>query len=208
MRCLRGLKRAILCVFAFCFAACSFDYGTSEAGDSDYPDITMADLDYARVRNGRLIARLQAETAERYEKRRRMELKNYSFEQYNTSNAEIDALGSGGFASVELDTSNVRMSEGVEIIVDTEDMILETEQLYWDDGKKTLTGGESLPVKAEQSNGTKFIGKGFSADVRSRVWLVSSEADGVYVHDDEEEERDDTDKNAAVEAKTEDAAYK
>jgi hypothetical protein len=166
----------------------------------------MEDLDYARVRKGQMIARLQAEMAERYEKRRRMELNNYSFEQYNTTNDEVDALGSGGFAYVELDTSNVHMSSGVEIIVDSEDMILETKQLDWDDGKKTLVGGESEPVKVEQSDGTKFTGTGFSADVRSRKWFVVSDASGVYVHEDEEEDdgegeddgNDDTDENDTV----------
>jgi LPS export ABC transporter protein LptC len=153
----------------------------------------MEDLDYARVRGGRIIARLRAETAERYEKRRRMELKNYRFEQYNTTNDEIDALGSGGFASIELDTTNVHMSDGVEIIVDTEDMILETERLDWDDGKKTLKGGDNLPVRVEQSNGTKFTGTGFSADVRSRNWLVVSDASGVYVHEDDEDDEDEED---------------
>jgi LPS export ABC transporter protein LptC len=208
MRCLYGLKPEILFFFAFFCAACSFDYGTSENGESDYPDITMEDLDYARVRGGRMIARLRAETAERYETRRRMELKKYSFEQYNTSNAEVDAVGSGGFASVELDTSNVHMSEGVEITVDTEDMILETERLDWDDGKKTLKGGENSPVKVQQSDGTNFTGTGFSADIRSRNWLVASDASGVYVHDDEEEDdseedNDDADENDTVETEAE-----
>jgi LPS export ABC transporter protein LptC len=199
MCCLYRLKPAVLCLFVLLEAACSFDYGTSESRVSDSPDIVMEDLDYARVRGGRMIARLRAETAERYETRRRMELKNYSFEQYNTTNAEVDALGSGGVASVELDTSNVHMSSGVEIIVDTEDMILETERLDWDDGKKTLKGGENSPVKVEQSDGTNFTGTGFSADVRSRNWLVASDASGVYVHDDEEEDNDDADKNDAIE---------
>jgi LPS export ABC transporter protein LptC len=201
---------AILSLFILTYvtyvSACSFDYGVAGIGDSSYPDITMEDMEYTRVRKSRPVARLQAELAERYEKQRRMELKNYSFEQYNTSNAEVDALGSGGFATVELDTSSIHMSDGVEIIVDSEDIFMETERLDWDDGKKTLKGGENLPVKVEQSNGTKFTGLGFSADVRSRSWLVSSDANGVYVHDDDEEDENDstgeaevTEKNAANE---------
>jgi LPS export ABC transporter protein LptC len=204
MRCLYRLNLAVLCIFVLFGAACSFDYGTSENGESDYPDITMEDLDYSRVRSGRIIARLQAETAERYENRRVMELKNYRFEQYNTNNAEVDALGSGGFASVELNTSNVHMSSGVEIIVDTEDMILETERLDWDDAGKTLTGGDNLPVNVEQSDGTRFTGTGFSADVRSRNWLITSDASGVYIHEDEEDEdANDAVENYTVETDTE-----
>ena len=189
MGCLYRLKNACLCVFiCICAAACTFDYGQEESVESPYPDITMEELEYARVRKGSLIARLQAEFAERYEKRRRMELKNYSFEQYNTANEEIDAVGSGGSATVELDTSNIHMFDGVEITVDTEDLALETVRLDWEDGKKSLKGGENDAVRVEQSNGTNFDGVGFSADVRSRTWAFSSSASGVYVHEDEEGE--------------------
>jgi hypothetical protein len=150
----------------------------------------MEDLDYVRVRNGNPLARLQAEMAERYEKRHRMELKNYSFEQYNTTNDEVDAVGSGGFASIELDTSNIHMLDGVEIIVDTEDITLETARLDWDDGKKFLQGGDNDQINVEQSDGTRFTGYGFSADVRARSWFVSQDASGIYIH---EEDEDDTD---------------
>ncbi|MDR2658744.1 MAG: LPS export ABC transporter periplasmic protein LptC [Spirochaetaceae bacterium] len=190
MKCLFLPKFRALCVLAafyavFCAVSCTFDYGEVLEGESSYPDITMEDLDYVRVRGGKPLARLQAETADRYENRHRMELKNYSFEQYNTTNNEIDAIGSGGFASVELDTSNIRMSNGIEIIVDTEDITLETERLDWDDGKKFLKGGDNDPVNVEQSDGTKFTGTGFSADVRARSWFVSYGASGVYIYDEE-----------------------
>ncbi|MDR1363264.1 MAG: LPS export ABC transporter periplasmic protein LptC [Spirochaetaceae bacterium] len=182
------LLAALLCAAAC--VSCTFDYGETAGGESPYPDITMEDLDYVRVRKGSPLARLQAEIAERYEKRRRMELKNYSFEQYNATNEEVDAVGSGGFASVELDTSNVHMSSGVEIIVDTEDITLETARLDWDDGKKFLKGGDNEPVNVEQSDGTRFTGSGFSADVRARSWLVSNDASGTYIHDEDEDEDD------------------
>jgi LPS export ABC transporter protein LptC len=188
MRCFFRLNSVFLYGFlSFCAVSCTFDYGVTEAAESPYPDITMEDLDYVRVRRGGPIARLQAEIAERYEKRHRMELKNYSFEQYNTSNDEVDAVGSGGFASIELDTSNIHMSGGIEIIVDSEDITLDTERLDWQDSKKYLRGGENDSVNIEQSDGTMFTGTGFSADVRARSWFVSSNAEGVYVHEDDEE---------------------
>jgi hypothetical protein len=151
----------------------------------------MEDLEYTRVRKGSLLARLQAEFAERYEKRRRMELKNYSFEQYNSTNEDIDSAGSGGSASIELDTSNIQMFEGVEITVDTEDLALETARLDWDNGKKTLMGGENDTVNIQQPNGTNFGGIGFSADMRSRGWAFSSRVSGVYVNEDEEDDGDE-----------------
>ncbi|MDR0409480.1 MAG: LPS export ABC transporter periplasmic protein LptC [Spirochaetaceae bacterium] len=190
------MKRSYLLLAFLCAASgvsCTFDYGAAAGGESPYPDITMEDLDYVRVRRGTPLARLQAEVAERYENRRRMELKNYSFEQYNTTNEEVDAIGSGGFASVELDTSNIHMSDGVEIIVDTEDITLETERLDWDDGRKFLKGGDNDPVSVEQPDGTRFTGSGFSADVRARSWLVSYNAAGVYIHEEDEDSGEETD---------------
>lgn len=189
MTSLYRLMKGFLYISAFtCVLSCSFDYGATEATESPYPDITMEDLDYVRVRKGTPIARLQAEIAERYEKRRRMELKNYSFEQYNTTNEEVDAAGFGGFASVELDTSNIHMSNGVEIIVDAEDIRLETERFDWDDGKKFLKGGDNEEITVEQSDGSKLNGTGFSADVRMREWFVSHDASGNYIHEDDEDE--------------------
>jgi LPS export ABC transporter protein LptC len=204
MRCFFRLNSVFLCgLLLFCAVSCTFDYGITEAVESPYPDITMEDLDYVRVRKGGPIARLQAEIAERYEKRHRMELKNYSFEQYNTSNDEIDAVGSGGFASIELDTSNIHMSSGIEIIVDSEDITLGTERLDWEDSKKYLRGGDNDPVNIEQSDGTMFTGSGFSADVRARSWFVSSNAEGAYVHEDDDEEsgeEDETTENETAES--------
>jgi len=189
-----GKKHALwlFCLItALLSAACSFDYGDAETGESNLPDITMEDMEYVRMRKGAPVARLQAELAERYETRHRMELKNYSFEQYNTTNEETDAVGNGGFASVEMDTSNIHMSQGVEISVDTEDIILGTERLDWDDGKKVLRGGDRDPVNVEQSDGTEFSGIGFAAEVRSRSWTFSSTVEGIYVHEDEEENKPD-----------------
>jgi LPS export ABC transporter protein LptC len=191
-----------LALIGICAVACTFDYGQTEPEESPYPDITMEDMEYTRVRNGALVARLQAELAERYEKRHYMELKNYSFEQYNTTNEKIDAIGSGGSAAIELGTSNIRMFDGVEITVDAEDLAIETERLDWDNGTKTLKSGENDTVKVEQSTGTSFDGVGFSADVRSRSWAFFSNASGVYVHEDEDEE-EGADSGGGVESEDE-----
>jgi hypothetical protein len=136
-----------------------------------------------------------------------MELKNYSFEQYNATNEEIDAAGNGGAAAVEMDTNNIHMSEGIEIVVDTEDITLGTERLDWEDGNKVLKGGDREPVNVEQSNGTEFSGIGFAADVRSRSWGFSSTVDGNYVHEEDEdaEEAEETEEEAEIEAEIEEA---
>jgi LPS export ABC transporter protein LptC len=174
-------------VFAL-FAACTFDYGDENSGDSTFPDITMENLEYYRVKKGLTIAKMDADIGERYEKRHLMELKNFNFEQYDTTNGNIDAMGMGGNAAVEMDTGNIRMTGNVHIKVESEDMIIDTESLDWKDKSKTLTGPSNGPVHIEKSDGTDVRGVGFSADLRSRTWLFSSNVEGVYNLEDTEDE--------------------
>jgi LPS export ABC transporter protein LptC len=167
---------------------CSFDYGTQEPEESILPDIVMEDLDYVRVRAGSPQARFTAERAERYEKRRTMELSVIQFEQYNLATGELDATGWAGEAEVELSNGNVTLKNGINLSVESEEMTLETGWLAWNDGERTLKGGEDAPVMIKQEGGTNFSGTGLSADVRSRKWEFSGGAEGAFEQDDEEGE--------------------
>jgi LPS export ABC transporter protein LptC len=167
-------------------AACSFDYGQEEAGDSSQPDIVMEDVEYVRVRSADPIARFQAERAERYEKRQLMELRNFSFEQFGSHGGEVNASGRAGNASVEIDSGDIRMSGGVRLDVESEDIAIETSLLEWKDKPRTLSTGQSEEVTIYQSNGTGFTGIGFSADARKRTWEFSGGVKGTYIHEDEE----------------------
>ncbi|GHV69572.1 hypothetical protein AGMMS49928_12300 [Spirochaetia bacterium] len=168
--------------------SCSFDYGSSGDGDEDQADVVMREVEYVRVRDGDPVVRFQAEQAERYEKRQTMELKNFSFEQFEKSGEEINAQGRAGTASVELESGNINLNNGVHIEIDSEDIIIETRNLSWFDKEKELLGGENAEVKILRNDGTNFSGKGFSANARSRTWEFSSGVEGSYTHEDEEED--------------------
>ena len=168
-------------------AGCSFDYGDQETGDSGQPDIVMEDVEYVRVRSADPVARFQAERAERYEKRQLMELRNFSFEQFGSHGDEVNASGRAGNASVEIDSGDIRMSGGVRIDVESEDLAIETQQLEWKDKPRILSAGQADEVNIYQSNGTGFTGIGFYADARRRTWEFSGGVRGTYIHDDEEE---------------------
>ncbi|GHU43702.1 hypothetical protein FACS1894190_14440 [Spirochaetia bacterium] len=166
---------------------CTFDYGETTPEEYKYSDITMEDLSYVRVRGGNPLAKLDAEIGERYEEKHLLELTNFTFEQYDNVNGGIDALGKGGIASVEMDSGNVYMKNGIHIEVASEDLIIETDNLRWNDKEKTLKGGDNDGVVIEKSDGTNFTGIGFSSDVRGRTWIFSSAASGTYVHTDDDE---------------------
>jgi LPS export ABC transporter protein LptC len=166
------------------FSGCSFQY-PSAAGDEDTkPDIIMEELDYTRVRGGERQAEFSAVRAERYDKRRVMELRGLSFSQYNQKTGERDAQGTANFAEVELHTGNIRLRDGINLRVDSEDVDIETETLEWNDDGKTLRGGEEENVMIRRNDGTDFRGKSLSVDVRTRRWEFASGGSGIYTHNE------------------------
>ncbi|MCL2127552.1 MAG: LPS export ABC transporter periplasmic protein LptC [Treponema sp.] len=168
--------------------SCSFDYGNQESADKSQPDIVMDNVEYVRVRSADPQARLQAERVERYEERRIMELRNFSFEQFGNRGEEVNAFGRAGSASFEIDSGDIRMDNGVRIDVESEDIAIETSWLEWKDKDRTLSGGNADEVTVYQENGTVFSGIGFQADARRRTWEFSGSVSGTYIHDDDEEE--------------------
>jgi LPS export ABC transporter protein LptC len=175
--------------FLFSFSSCSFDYGNQEA-DKNQPDIIMENVEYVRVRSADPQARFQAERLERYEERGIIELRNFSFEQFGSRGEEVNAYGRAGSASVEIDSGDIRMDDGVRIDVDTEDLAIETKWLEWKDKERTLASGEEEEVSIYQESGTAFTGTGFQADARRRTWEFAGNVSGTYIKDDDEEEVD------------------
>jgi LPS export ABC transporter protein LptC len=173
---------------ALWLAGCSFDYGASLSGDEESPDIIMNDVEYVRVRDGDLQVRFKAELAERYEESRIMELKNFSFEQFERHGGEANATGSAGQAHVELDSGDIELAGGVTLAVESEDIVIETGKLDWKDEQRDLSGDGSAEVRINRANGTSFSGWGFTANARNRSWGFSGGISGTYIHDDEDED--------------------
>jgi LPS export ABC transporter protein LptC len=166
---------------------CSFDYGDQGGEGNDLPDIVMNNVEYVRVRSANPQARLQAERVERYENRRIMELRNFSFEQFDNLGETINAQGRAGSASFEIDTGDIRLGNGVRIEVESEDVAIETDWLEWLDRERTLTGKEEDEVFIFQDSGTVFSGIGFSANARSRTWEFTGMVQGTYIHEDNDD---------------------
>jgi len=175
------------------FAGCTFDYGDDESSGDELPDLVMENVEYVRVRSSDPIARFSAERAERYENLNLMKLWNFTFEQYGDGGKEVNAFGSAGRASVDIETSNIFMDHGIMVEVESEDIIIVTEQLEWNDEERLLFTKEDDEVNILQNNGTNFIGIGLRADARKRTWEFFGEVSGTYIYDDDEEEETEGD---------------
>jgi len=188
------MKKIIIFFYSFIIlltTACTFDYGESTS-ERDTPDLVMQNVEYVRVRSSDPIARFTAERAERYEKKGVMILKNFSFEQYGEKGEEVNAIGSAGYALVEIESGDVSMDDGVRIEVESEDIILETKQLEWKDDPRILTSGRNDEVNIFQESGTHFIGIGLRVETRTRKYDFSGYVHGLFIPaEDEEEEEDD-----------------
>lgn len=177
------------CIFLIAaLTACSFDYGPGSSGETELPDVVMNNVEYVRVRDGNPLVRFEAEGAERYERRHTMELKNFSFEQFNTAADDVNAMGRAGNASVELESGNIHMKNGVRIEVESEDIAIETSTLNWKDKERQLSAGTGEPVEIRRLDGTSFTGWGFSADARRRTWAFTDGVQGAYIEKDDDEE--------------------
>jgi len=177
-------------MMAILFASCSFDYSPGRESEKNKPDIIMEDIEYVRVRGGDPLVRFKAEYAERWEDRQIMEFRNFIFEQMEDKGETLNAEGRAGSAVVQTGSGDIALSDGVKIDIKTEDIIIRTAGLEWIDKEKHLLGGETDIVEIESTDGTSFIGIGFSANARDRTWAFSGRVEGSYVESEDEE--DDT----------------
>jgi LPS export ABC transporter protein LptC len=191
-----ALKYGAICILIFLITlSCTFDYGETESSENDQPDLIMINVEYIRVRSADPIARVYAERAERYEKKGVMKLENFTFEQYGEKGSEVNTIGSAGNASVDINSGDISMSDGVRLEVESEDIVIETNQLDWKDETHILSTGNEDEVNIYRENGTHFIGVGLTADARNRTFEFSSDVSGTYIQeDDEAEETDNVDK--------------
>jgi len=186
------MKKAVVFINLFMlilFFGCTFDYGEKEPSSEEQPGLVMENVEYVRVRAADPKARFQAERTERYEKQGVMRIQNLTFEQYGERGNEINAMGSAGYASVEIQSGDIFMDQNVKIEVETEDITIETYQLEWRDEPHILSTPEENEVNISQDNGTRFTGTGLYVETRKHQWEFKGYVDGLFVHEDEEAEK-------------------
>jgi len=178
---------SVVILAALLMIACSFDYSAGQGTDGGRPDITMENIEYARVRGGDLLARFHAEHAERWEERQIMGLREFYFEQLEDQGETVNVEGIAGAAEVHLESGDIVLFYGVRLTIESEDVIIRAPGIEWNDSEKIVTGSENDIVEVQRSDGTSFTGRGFSADIRRRTWSFSGEASGSFVEEDEQE---------------------
>jgi LPS export ABC transporter protein LptC len=181
-------------VIIFLICACTFDYGESESGERETPDLIMENVVYVRVRSSDPIAKFQAQRAERYERQGIMRLQNFTFEQFGERGEEVNAFGEAARAAVDIESGDIFMDGGVRIEVESEDIILEAYQIEWLDELRIFSSGVDDEVHVSQQSGTTFTGVGLRANARWRTWEFLGTVGGTFISEDEEAEGAETDR--------------
>jgi LPS export ABC transporter protein LptC len=176
-------------LFLLLLSSCHFDYGNEEESSQHLPDITMNNLSYTHVEDGKPQVRFSAKTANRYENTHSMELEDYTFQQFDKGAGEVDAEGSGGKAKIDTDTLDATLENKVKIDIKTEKMSIEADALQWKNKEKTMTATDNSRVRVTDQNGSDFMGNGFQADANDRTFSFSGPIHGKYVHDDDSKDK-------------------
>jgi len=182
------MKKLLPFLLVVLFLACTFEYGDGEDSEREMPDLIMENVVYIRVRSSDPIARFQAERAERFENIGLMKLQNFSFEQYGEKGAEANTFGSAGFASIDIESGDVFMENSVRLEIETENIVLETDQLDWKEEDRILTTRPDDEVRIFQDTGTSFTGIGLRVDARRQAWEFFGIVTGTYVSEEDESE--------------------
>ncbi len=206
---MKGRLAPLLFIVSAFSLSCSFDYGSlsDEAPDS-VPDIAMSDVEYIRVRDGKPVVRLQADSVERYEKERRMVVSGARFAQYAGDGSQ-GAVGGASSAVVDLESGDVSLDGAVSLSVPQEDLVIETDKLTWKNDDRVLLGSPDAPVLVKKSDGSFLSGRGFTADARSKSWTLTGSVFGTMVEEDksapeEPPESPSTAESGSAESGTED----
>lgn len=176
-------------------SACSFNYGAMEEDEEGSPDLAMDGVEYVRVRDGEPLIRVQAESVQRFERSQSMRVEQFRFEQYSRDGKKVEAAGAAGSALVQLESGDAELSGGVQIVVESEDLVIETDSLSWRDEDRLMVGANDGDVLLKRSDGTVLSGKGFRSDARRHSWDFSGPVSGTYF-DEEDEEAESSEERA------------
>ncbi len=158
--------------------ACTFEYETaSAAAAGNIPDFILKNAVYTVERSGERAMIFRAETIEMYESDKTANLDAVTFQQRNENEADT-ASGSCGKVSINTNSQDAVLSDGIVIIAPSEGVRLEAEQLEWDNRRERLFSHPEEIVRIIYDDGTRVIGRGFSGDFSLNVFQFQEIIEG------------------------------
>ncbi len=166
-------------------AGCSLDYRSAEIAQKlpeNVPDTVLSDFTSTTMRGQLPYFRIQAQSAETFEKKNETVLTNVQFEQFD-SKGKIAAEGRANHAVYHTNTENAELSGDLSMYSVSEKARFTANYLAWNNEEKTLTGKPDALVVIRKDGGSFLQGRGFHADTRTRTLQFSDGVEGRWVGD-------------------------
>lgn len=169
--CLRRLRRQVCVAAAALLIGCSFDYRPTtleEEMAGEVPNTVLRSVKHTVVRDARIAALLRIDRVERYDKIATVLLSGIHFVELDRAGAVATEIWADT-AVYHSDSGDARAEGSVMLASHREDAEITADALRWQDGARTLRGGEEAEVVISLGDGSTVTGVDFEADIARRV---------------------------------------
>lgn len=169
----RKLGRLVILIITslFLFIACSFapENTTDSMRPADFPDMKLENTHYLLGLEGLQPIHINASLIEIYREDQKAYITDASFTQ-NDSNGTRVFSGNFGFAIINTDTNNLSMTQGVHIENHQDTFTIDSDQLTWDNEKRTVGGERDTLVTLTMREHDILQGTGFTGDLKTATF--------------------------------------
>ena len=166
---------------------CSLDYSEAfltDDLDEEIPDSILFEFSHTAVRKGTPAFRLQADYAAIFDKKKETHLTGVLFQEFDR-HGNVITEGKADSAIFFTETENAELVGDLKVHSLSEEVIVSTGYLYWNDQDRTLTGAEDQTVVVIKDDGSELVGEGFFAEIATKSVTFYGSVSGKYITDDE-----------------------
>ena len=184
----RLISAILLTLSALSLFSCSLDYSVKQAENAGSPEFVFTDAAFTRIEDQKNILTLKASVIEQYVTDSTMYGKDLTFNAFD-KDGSVSVTGSCSLFSGNTDTGEYYFLGDVELESFTHDMILSSEDVFWNNRTNQLVSSETAPVNVIKrgSSEVTISGQQFSASGFSSSFVFNGPVSGTIVTGDTDE---------------------
>lgn len=192
----KGMKKAvrkatpyILVLLTLSLFSCTpLEYGITQAENAGSPEFVFTNATFTRIEDKKTILTLEAEAIEQYVSDDTMYGKGLSFKAFS-DNGGVSVQGSCSLFSGNTDTGEYYFLNDVELQSFTHNMILSSDDVFWNNRTNQLVSSQSSPVSIikKGTSEVSITGQFFSASGFSSSFVFNGPVSGTIITGDDDE---------------------
>ena len=163
--------------------ACSFDYSDVGAFPEEIlalvPETELTDVTHTIVRDGRVVAEIQAQHVRNFSHDARTVLEEVRYTEYDSRGTAV-TTGSAERAVYHKERKDAVLAGAVRLRSESQGVSLEAVGLRWEDERRRLISGKEA-VEIQRDDGSRVTGGGLEVDVRRKTIRFSEPVSGTLV---------------------------